>query len=128
MERSPVYPDPLADEGTQSFTYALLPHCGDWLSGGVLAEAEDLNQALLHRRISANGDAAWTPLSIDGLALGLGALKPAEDGAGLMLRTYEPGWETVGEVNLLEEPVGGADLCFKPFQIHNWRLAKETRR
>ena len=29
------------------FTYALLPHAGDWLTGGVLAEAEDLNQPLL---------------------------------------------------------------------------------
>ena len=45
--RSPVYPDPLADEGRQSFTYALFPHAGDWLAGGVLAEAEDLNRPLL---------------------------------------------------------------------------------
>ena len=30
LVRSPVYPDPRADEGVQSFTYALLPHAGDW--------------------------------------------------------------------------------------------------
>ena len=51
--RSPVYPDPLADEGRQSFTYALYPHAGDWLTGGVLAEAEDLNQPLLGRPVTA---------------------------------------------------------------------------
>jgi alpha-mannosidase len=45
--RSPVFPDLLADEGKQRFTYALLPHEGDWFEGGVLAEAEDLNQPLL---------------------------------------------------------------------------------
>ena len=28
LVRSPVYPDPLADEGEQSFTYALMPHAG----------------------------------------------------------------------------------------------------
>ena len=27
--RSPIYPDPLADEGEQSFTYALMPHAGE---------------------------------------------------------------------------------------------------
>ena len=51
--RSPVYPDPFADEGRQSFTYALFPHAGDWLTGGVLAEAEDLNQPLLCRPVTA---------------------------------------------------------------------------
>ena len=45
--RSPVYPDPLADEGTQTFTYSLYPHLGSWLEGGVLMEAEDLNRPLL---------------------------------------------------------------------------------
>ena len=51
--RSPVNPDSLADEGFQSFTYALLPHSGDWLAGGVLAEAEDLNQPLLCKVVDA---------------------------------------------------------------------------
>ena len=57
--RSPVYPDPLADEGRQSFTYALFPHQGDWLSGGVLAEAEDLNQPLLARAVKADAPSTW---------------------------------------------------------------------
>ena len=30
LVRSPVYPDPLADEGEQQFTYALMPHAGPW--------------------------------------------------------------------------------------------------
>ncbi len=34
LVRSPVYPDPLADEGEQRFTYALMPHAGDWVRGG----------------------------------------------------------------------------------------------
>src|ERR687892_1363626 len=44
--RSPVWPDPLADEGEQELVYAVLPHAGGWLEGGVLAEAEDLNRPL----------------------------------------------------------------------------------
>jgi alpha-mannosidase len=44
LVRSPIYPDPLADEGLQSFTYSLMPHAGGWSEGGVREEAEDLNQ------------------------------------------------------------------------------------
>ena len=55
--RSPIYPDPLADEGTQTFTYALMPHAGDWHDGGVREEAEDLNQPLLVKR--SLGPRAW---------------------------------------------------------------------
>jgi alpha-mannosidase len=77
--RSPIFPDPLADEGRQSFTYALYPHQGDWLSGGVLAEAEDLNQPLPFSRVEAKAESAWTAVEIAGRQLALSALKPAED-------------------------------------------------
>ena len=133
--RSPVNPDALADEGRQSFTYALLPHSGDWLSGGVLAEAEDLNQPLLSKVVDAAEESTWTAIGIEGLALGLSGLKPAEEGGGLILRTYEPagarglatvtlpdGWRIAEEVTLLEESAGPANLHFTPFQLHNWRL------
>jgi alpha-mannosidase len=135
--RSPVYPDPLADEGRQSFTYALYPHEGDWLSGGVLAEAEDLNQPLLARLVTADTEWTWTAAAIDGLGLGLSGLKPAEDGSALILRVYEPagargkiglklaaGWKLRDEVNLLEDRIGPADVSFSPFQIHSWRIEK----
>ena len=88
--RSPVNPDALADEGFQSFTYALLPHSGDWLTGGVLAEAEDLNQPLLCKTVDAADEATWSAVNIEGVALGLSGLKPTEEGGDLILRTYEP--------------------------------------
>ena len=135
--RSPVYPDLLADEGRQSFTYALLPHAGDWLDGGVLAEAEDLNQPMPVLPIGVATGNSLTPIGLEGIALGLGGLKPAEDGNGLILRTYEPtggrgaaeahlpdGWTLGEEVNLLEEPLGRADTGFGPFQVHSWRLTR----
>ena len=89
--RSPVYPDPLADEGRQSFTYALYPHDGDWLSGGVLGEAEDLNQPLFCRPVALAEERSWTAVGIDGMQLGLSAFKPAEDGSGLILRALRAG-------------------------------------
>ncbi|MFO1143553.1 MAG: alpha-mannosidase [Amaricoccus sp.] len=133
--RSPVYPDPLADEGKQAFTYALFPHAGDWLAGGVLAEAEELNRPLLGQAVKAAGDAAWTAAKIDGMQLGLSGFKPAEDGGKLVLRTYEPagargvvqvtlpdGWRLGREVDLLEEDAGEPERWFLPFKVHSWTV------
>ena len=132
--RSPVYPDILADEGAQSFSYALLPHQGDWFEGGVLAEAEDLNQPLLVTATKIAKDQNWQAVHLTGRPLALSALKPDEAGKGLILRLYEPsggrsqpqvtlpdGWKVAGQVNLLEEPVEG-DLTFGPFQIRSFHL------
>ena len=132
--RSPVFPDLLADEGAQSFTYALLPHLGDWFEGGVLAEAEDLNQPLLCAVSKIATDQNWTAVHLTDRPLALSTLKPDEAGTGLILRLYEPsggrsqpqvtlseGWTIAGQVNLLEEPVEG-DLTFGPFQIRSLHL------
>ena len=61
--RSPTWPDPLADEGVQEVTYALYPHAGQWLEGGVLAEAEDLNRPLLVHPVTAAAETRLRPLA-----------------------------------------------------------------
>jgi alpha-mannosidase len=136
--RAPVYPDPLADEGTQRFTYALYPHPGGWAEGGVLAEAEDLNRPCLALAVKT---AEWPVrreiVSIAGLRVGLGALKAAEEGAGLILRVYEPagargdaelslppGWRVASEVDLLERETGAPEYSFSPFQVRTWQLER----
>jgi alpha-mannosidase len=135
--RSPIYPDPLADEGEQTFTYALLPHTGTWLEGGVLVEAEDLNSPLLVHPVQTDRTGPLpSPLGLSGLTLGLGTLKPLEDGGGLVLRVYEPqgargavqlalpeGWQAE-EIDLLERPLGEAQYELAPFQIRSWRLTR----
>ncbi len=136
--RSPVYPDPLADEGRHRFTYALMPHAGDWREGGVREEAEDLNQPLLTAIKSGLAPGHFAPLSVTGVDVALAALKPAEDGDGLVLRVYEPagrrgriavapprGWAISGPVNLLEEPDGqGENFDVTPFAVRSWRMRK----
>jgi alpha-mannosidase len=137
--RSPVYPDPLADEGQHEFTYALLPHAGTWYEAGVLAEAEDLNRPLISATVRAPGPSSWRPLRVGGLSLGLGALKPAEDADGYVLRCYEPhgargdisldvppGWQVAGELDVLERPSGPATPNFTPFQVRTWRLTRSS--
>ena len=44
------------------------PHGGDWLSGGVLAEAEDLNQPLLWQPVRRTLNRRGRPPAIDGIA------------------------------------------------------------
>jgi alpha-mannosidase len=135
--RSPVWPDPLADEGEQELTYSLLPHPGGWLEGGVLAEAEDLNRPLLARPTGAAAGPSLRTLRLGGLPAGLGALKALEDGGGLLLRVYEPqgatgrlelelprGWDADAALDLLERPTGPPELGLEPFAVRSWRLGR----
>ena len=102
----------------------------------MLAEAEDLNRPLLARPVRAAADARrCARCALDGLPLGLGALKPLEDGGGLVLRAYEPqgargtarltlpdGWSLDAATDLLERVSGEPELGFGPFQVRSWRL------
>ena len=138
LVRSPVYPDPLADEGEQRFTYGLMPHAETWHEGGVREEAEDLNQPLLVAAAPGLAPTTRSPLGCEGVAAGLGALKLAEDGDGLILRLYEPagargpialslpaGWREAGAVDLLERPSAPkAEGALSPFEIRSWRLRR----
>ena len=103
----------------------------------MLAEAVDLNRPLFHRPLTGARDETRTFLRVRGHPAALGALKPAENGDGLVLRLYEPtggrgrievepppGWALAGEVNLLEDPIEDAGPEIGPFQIRSWRLRR----
>ncbi len=138
LVRSPVYPDPLADEGGQRFTYAIYPHAGDWHEGRVREEAEDLNQPLLAATASGVASVSLQPVGVEGIPAALSGFKRAEDGNGLILRVYEPSgrrgdfqlsvpeeWVVGEALSILEEPMergSGADL--RPFEVRSWRIAK----
>ena len=104
--RSPVYPDPTADEGPHRFTYALYPHAGDWRSGGTVAEAHDLNAPLLAVHSSVTGGSLVSQGRFLTLPTGvrLSALKLAEDRDVAVLRVYEPSGQrvTAGRSAVLE--------------------------
>jgi alpha-mannosidase len=134
--RSPIYPDPLADEGLQSFVYALLPHAGDWHEGGVREEAEALNQPLLLRPVSGRAEGVVTPLSVTGIPAALSGLKPAEDGEGLVFRVYEPagrrgdfavaaeGWRAEPVTIMEEAQARDAAAELMPFEVRSFRLRR----
>jgi alpha-mannosidase len=147
--RSPLYPDPGADEGRHAFTYSLFPHPGDWTAGNVVTEAFALNSPLTAIPAGDGSQGALDRfLVLDGLPLSLGSLKRAEDGDGLILRLHEPhgnrgratlrfsmSLDRIDRVNLLEleEPAEGSapvhaddeatvhlDVC--PFEVVSLRV------
>jgi alpha-mannosidase len=44
--KSPLFPDPNCDRGAHAFTYALMPHAGDWRAAGVDRAADCLREPL----------------------------------------------------------------------------------
>ncbi|MHB8588515.1 MAG: alpha-mannosidase [Candidatus Dormibacteraceae bacterium] len=87
--RAPTHPDPKADRGQQRFTYALVPHPGDFREAGVIAAAEDLNAPL---RIVRGGPAAGRRRSlvdVDTPQVLVEAIKRAEDSDATIVRLYE---------------------------------------
>ncbi len=127
--RSPVYPDPYADEGAHTFRYALT--AGHFAQGEVHAELASFE----NRSTSAVYE--WLGLDEKG-PLELAALKRAEDGDGLIVRFAErfglyasppqrlelKGWR-VQEVDLLERELETTSFDFAPFQVRSYRLTED---
>jgi alpha-mannosidase len=140
--RSPHYPDPVADQGHHEFTYALYPHTGNFIEGGVVRAGYDLNVPLRTVELSEK-----TPSDLSGRASFLGVnsenvvietVKKAEDSDGMIVRLYEcHGSETKATlrfnfdyqfacmVDLMENPIktdkfdsDTLELKFSPYEIH----------
>jgi alpha-mannosidase len=139
--KSPLYPDPLADEGGHRFTYSLFPHPGDWTQAGVTREAFSLNSPLI-AGVGGGEPPEYGLVVAEGAELALGSLKGSEDGRGMILRLYEPhgarggatlrfasGIDRAERVNLLEEPGGAVEvrgdevlLEVRPFEVLTLRV------
>jgi alpha-mannosidase len=84
--RSPVEPDPEADQGTHAFSYAVLPHAGGWRDAGVVREAAQFETPV---RWAQGARSARAFLGVDDPNLVLDTVKRAEDSDALVLRLYE---------------------------------------
>lgn len=109
--RSPIRPDPDADRGKHEFTYALLPHAGDWRASDVVRQAQDLNVPLRTARMRVGGPRVAAPnetamaatfgfAHADAGNVVIETLKRAEDGDGWILRMFEATGSRSGDVTV----------------------------
>ena len=120
--RSPTWPDPVADRGSQHFTFALYPHAGDWKRALTVRHGYEYNYGLKSVQLAPH--TGTLPLEHSFLTVKpenvvLTAMKKAEDSNSLVLHMYEwagkqanveialpPGATAATETNLLEQPQG----------------------
>src|SRR5690606_23530197 len=118
LVRAPLYPDPLADEGGQRFTYALNPHAGDWHENRAREVAEDPIQPLLVGTASGVAKVTQEPVAHQVIPSALSCFEPGGDCNGVIFRVCEPsgrrgdfalrvpeGWTVSGPLSIMEEPM-----------------------
>jgi alpha-mannosidase len=144
--RSPQSPDPAADMGHHTFSYALLPHVGTLQQAGVVQEGYRFNVPLLLRATKAQpGEVSFFNVSLPSVIID--TVKQAQDSHAIIVRLYEAHGthgtarlssslpvQSATRCNLLEEedaPLdwaeGGVTLKFTPFQIITVKLLRTGR-
>ncbi|MBP1913397.1 alpha-mannosidase [Lederbergia galactosidilytica] len=137
--KAATHPDPHADQGHHTFTYSLYPHTGDWREAKTVEKAWDLNDPVMVLQGEWKDENSFLDLHSD--HVWVDAVKPAQDGKGVIVRVHEyegrRGKATVQihkpvenwiETNLMEESIGeeqqGSTIEFKikPYEIKTFRL------
>ncbi len=148
--RSPKYPDPDCDMRVHNFTFAYMPHMGDYTHSEVLQAAHELNSPVM---IHLGGKESVSDRSCfrieqnsanPAIQVKIETVKPSEDGKDTIIRLYETCgrpvdvtlfsetvWSKIVETNLLEagdevvaESTNCLDLGFTPYEIRTFRLIK----
>ncbi len=148
--RSPKHPDAECDMRIHKFTFAYLPHMGDYTHSEVLQSAHELNSPVLihlgdNRNISdRTGFRIEQNNANPAIQVEIETVKPSEDGKDVIVRLYETcgrpvdvsffsdtSWSKIIETNLLEEGnevvaenTNCIDLGFTPYEIRTFRLIK----
>lgn len=145
--KSALWPDAGADQGRHEFSYALLPHQGDWRAGETVRHAYLFNMPAT-ARLTANrqsGEESFVTTTRPGLVME--TVKPAENGDGIIVRLYDAhntrgsatltfGREIISaeETNMLEESTGPAEFAgrdlrvrVRPYGIQTFRVRLKAR-
>ncbi len=104
------YPDPECDMGCHRFTYAIYPHEGDFRTGRVDREGLQLNIPVYSVSAAATSS-SFSALDMEADSVYLGAMKPALNGCGIILRLYENHGKAVKTAIRLRLPFSRAFLC-----------------
>ena len=140
--RAPTSPDPVADIGQHTVGYALLPHAGPAIDGGVIEEGYRFNAPMVVLPSAAQPvNASFFGVSKPNVVIE--TVKKAEDSNAVVVRLYEAHGKRgtirltsslpitgAAQCNLLEEQDeklewkdGGVDVEVTPFKIVTVKLA-----
>ena len=92
MLKCGTYPNPEADQGMHHFTYALLPHRGDFREAGIIREAYAMNQPLDYLEVPASRGTlpeTYSLISCDQENIVIETVKKAEADDGMIVRLYD---------------------------------------
>jgi alpha-mannosidase len=135
------------DQADHLFTYALYPHAGNHVEGGVIRAGYELNvplRVLAEGVGGGDGPISASFLEVDAPNVIVEAVKKAEDGNDIIVRLYEAEHKAAharlrfgfpiraaAEVNLMEEEARpltvrseGVTLEFRPFEIKTVRVTE----
>ncbi len=133
-----THPDYAADLGHHEFTYALLPHQGDWRAADTVKKAAELNRPLEAYPVSGGGTlpGSFSLISCSADNVIAETAKKEEDGNGIVIRLYESqgirtkaklsfgaNFREIVECDLLEREIGQLgegreiELEIRPYEI-----------
>ena len=141
--KSGIEPHPTTDQEEHFFTYSLLPHIGNWQTGGTVRSAHNLNTpAYVVPTSSPASVKSFSYISTNSQNIMIETVKKAEAGAGIIVRMYE--FENtrtkstitlqdqaarIYEVNCLENRIGEVAqntnefmIEIKPYEIKTFEL------
>ena len=86
-----TFPNPQADQGMHTFTYSLLPHGGDFRTGGTIEQSYLLNRPLEAAEASGTGNLpeSYSLVSSDCANIIIETVKMAENGNGIIIRLFD---------------------------------------
>lgn len=144
LMRAPVLPDATADKGISTFRYGVYVHENRWDDADTVKEAFRENIPLTARFVpSGKGkDYERSFIKVSDERIMIDAVKPAQDGDGIILRVYETNahtgevsitlpfditqlWEcNMMEVNERTADFNGNTFTFitHPFEVHTFRV------
>lgn len=92
LMRAPICPDTVGDKGINSFVYRLYPHKGTWSQADTVKYAYQLNQplkAFAAQKQDGTFGSEKSFITVDRDNIVIDAVKPAQDGRGIIIRMYE---------------------------------------